>query len=398
MGQENNKQLTIDDIKKIIKDIEEEERKNFGFNGKIRNLTAVEYYKDSFKNKNLTLVKKISSLTVPLTASGICNFKNSSIVIFVDSYKKIIVPNKKTLNFIETCYHEIRHTIQPSLEDYSFDKFACDIDHLIASFNYNTYNNKHDSFYFEIDANLYGIYKAKEYLINKLPDVYENIIIQKHLEMYCNIYFNALILYDLSNSIEEASFLLKKHNFSKEEKDEISPILNIFFNEDNSFKSIKEIINNNNFKNIDPRISSSFFSSKVFLDSIDLNSLDYYELDILREVLESKNNMYMFQQEIVDTELKNNKERLQQSLNVKKNIINKIKTLHSYLYLIKEFKKIQAKSYRGHELHKKKIPEYLDKTNSLLSSKKNNGFVIIDIFYIISFIISIGVIGYIILF
>lgn len=398
MEQDKKKQLTINDVKNIIKDIEEDEVRNSGFNGKIRNLTAVEYYKESFKNKNLTLVKKISSLTVPLTAKGIYRYKDSTVIIFMKSDNKILDPNTDLFSFILTCYHEIRHNLQDSLPVYCFDKFACDIDGFIAQFNPVIYNKKHNSFYNEINANNYAIEKAREYLENKFPDIYNNKEVQGKFEERKDVYFTDYVLFDIVNSIEETSYLLKKHKFSKDEKDDISPILNIFFNEDNSFRSFKEIFSNEKFKDVDTRISCAFFSSKSFLDSIDLNNLDYNELDILYKSLEYTNKLYERQYKIIESEKKNYKERIEFFFMIQKNIFRRISYLRSTLRLIKVFEKRQAKSYRGHGLHKKKIPEYLDKTNYLLNSKKNNGFIIIDIFYIISFIVSIIVVGYLILF
>jgi len=83
---ELEQQLTIEDIKRIIADIEEEERKKSGFNGNLLPLTAVQYYKDSFKNRNFTLEKKIESLILPLRASGFYDYPSASTVIFLKSF------------------------------------------------------------------------------------------------------------------------------------------------------------------------------------------------------------------------------------------------------------------------------------------------------------------------
>lgn len=398
MEQENNQRLTIDDIKKIIADIEEEERKESGFNAKIKTLTTVEYYKESFKNKNFTLVKKIKNLSTPLTASGIYNFKDSSVVIFLNSYSKIIDPNKKILKFIKTCYHEIRHSLQDNLDPFCFTKFACDIDRLIAYYDSVLYDKRHDSFFFEIDANTYSIQKAKEYLEKKFPDIYNIEEIKKEIEKYDEYSYDNYILFDIGNSIEKAILLLKKHNISKEEKDDVSPLLNIFLNDDNSFKSIKEIACNKNFKNIDERIICAFFSNSYFLESLDFNNLNDYELEILNESLNYTINLYRRQQKILDIELQPYKERLDTYLKIEKNIVRKLNYLYHYKHLMNAFNNRQLKSSKAHKLHKKKLPQYLEQTRSLLSSKNNNGFVVIDVFYIVSLIISLGVIGYLILF
>lgn len=398
MGRENNKQLTIDDIKKIIADIEEEEKKESGFNAKIKTLTTVEYYKESFKNKNFTLVKKIKNLSLPLTSSAFYSYKDSSIVIFMDSYTKILDQNSDLFRIVFTCYHEIGHNLQDSLPIYSFNRFACDIDSFIACFNTTVYDKKHDSFYNEIDANNYAIKKTKEYLKRNFPDIYNDKVVQHKFEIHEEDYFTDYVLFDLVNSIEETSYLLKKHKLSIEEKDDISPIINIFFGEDNSFRAFNEILSNKNLKDIDTRVFCAFLSSKAFLNSLDLTNLNCNELEILYKSLKYMNTLYDRQYKIIELEKSNYKERIQSYFKIQKNIFQRISYLKNILCVINDFKKRQAKSYRAHKLHKKKLPEYLDRTSSLLNSKKNNGFVVIDILYIISLVVSLGVIGYLILF
>lgn len=370
MEQEKNIQFSTEDIKKIIADITEEERINSGFKGEIKTLTTVEYYKESFKNKNFSLVKKIKSFTLPLTSRGFYNSKSSSIVVFLDSYNKIIDPNKKLLLLIKTCYHEIRHSTQNHLDSFSFDKFAYDIDRFIACNDSVYYDKNHDFFFFEIDANIYSIKKAKEYLEKNFPSIYKKESIKKEIEEYDDIYFTDWVFYDIGNSIERAISLLKNQKSSKKAKDFFSPILNIFLNTDNSFKSIIEIVNNENFKNIDNRIICALFSSKSFLESIDFNNLSYYELEILNKSLKYTIELFTKQQRILDMEQQPYKERLEFYLKIEKNIIRKLSHLHTCKILIKTLSERQLKPSKKYKLYKKKLPEYLDKTKSLLSNIK----------------------------
>ncbi len=93
------------------------------------------------------------------------NLKEKDIVIFLNRIDKI----EKVDNIFQlarTCYHEVRHSIQQNFDNYSYEGFLRNIDLLRTNKIY--YQVEHDSFSFEIGANLYGISKAKEYIKKKL--------------------------------------------------------------------------------------------------------------------------------------------------------------------------------------------------------------------------------------
>ena len=59
------------------------------------------------------------------------------------------------------CYHEARHVEQKEFDVYNFETFIDIIDKV----NVLDYGLSHDSYSFEIGANLYSIRKTKEYMV-----------------------------------------------------------------------------------------------------------------------------------------------------------------------------------------------------------------------------------------
>ena len=123
-------------------------------------------------------------------------------------------------------------------------------------------------------------------------------------------------MYDASNPVDmflkcskiiskiKQATSISKLGFEKIEK---SPALDIFLNEDSSFKNIKEIMNNEKFYEIDKRIIYAFFSSQTFLESIDFDNVEVEELSIVKKALEYTNNIYKNQEHIANV-MKDDKE------------------------------------------------------------------------------------------
>ena len=68
------------------------------------------------------------------------------------------------------CYHESRHSIQRKLPCFQFERFIMDINHSLRT--ELDYTFTHDNYFYEIDANLYGVQKAKAYLKKYYPELY----------------------------------------------------------------------------------------------------------------------------------------------------------------------------------------------------------------------------------
>ena len=134
-----------------------------------------------------------------------------------------------------------------SSEANSLTSASCAIFNTPTLFNFSL--SLSDKYFFEIDANLYGITKSKKYLEKDYPELY--VKIKEELDKKERIYKYDYMMYDASNTVDmflkcskiiskiKQATSISKLGFEKIEK---SPVLDIFLNEDSSFKNIKEII------------------------------------------------------------------------------------------------------------------------------------------------------------
>ena len=218
--------------------------------------------------------------------------KENTIVIVINEKEDLDLENLYDL--VSACFHEIRHVIQKSFPQNSYEGFFNTIDY-INSFNYFDYDKiSHDGYSFEIGANLYSIKKTKEYLKNNQPEAFNKY--NEEIDIIEQIYKCEYLLYNAPSRFNIFMSNFKKHlkmgliRWSNQKKqgnqDIIIPdILEIFLNYDGTFKPINQIINHENFNKIDKRIIYSIFSSKAFLKSININKISKYELLLVEEAL-----------------------------------------------------------------------------------------------------------------
>lgn len=249
------------------------------------------------------------------------------------------------MSLARTCYHETRHAIQMNYNPYSFDGFMNGIDNI----SYIDYLLSHDSRLFEIDANLFGIKKAKEYILKNYPDYYEEN--KDEIELREQIYKLEYLTYDASSHIDASVSLVKTinllglNNNSKEKINSIEnqkiqsyfehskPAIEIFFDENLNFRNISEILQNDIYHKLDKKVIYAVFSSKSFLKSINISNLSEEELKIIRESL-----IYTLNLDLKQIELK-----------------KQLVTLKNRLYL----------------LLSKKSDNYIRKVNNLSASASN---------------------------
>ena len=292
--------LTNEQIKQIIKDISDEECKEHNLETKIYGITPLEHYYKLFQDKEMKL--SLTRLTHPLLAAGVFYNTTNEIIIYTNKPKKIKKIDRQIFCIIFTCYHELKHAIQEQTSDFSYDKFMALInsgDSPIPFVDYMLLD--HDKYFCEIDANLYPIHKTKEYIKKKYPKEYE--LIKEELEKKEKTMNLNLAMHDASDIIERYHYklkmLLKDENTTSISNLDEFPVLNIFWNDNLSYKSIKEIINNENFRKLDKRIIYAFFSTETFLETLNFEGLAYEELMILTEALEYTSNLYQKQADIL---------------------------------------------------------------------------------------------------
>ena len=341
-------QYKIKDLKRILKEIiiEEEKEHNINIEGYL--LTISEYYKSSILKDKLKLFPQKESilyLTAPLKFGGWYDIKDKRIIILINSlYEKfdILTPDS-FFHIIRKIYHEIRHVYQNEKMNNTnkYQEFYTFLEKILIKHDSLYYRLKHDFFLTEIDADTYSIEKTEEYLKEKNNGYYEENIhyidsFKRYLSHRNNIYneeeifekFNFIlqgkIKKNKKSSNEPLNKTIKELEYSSYN---IKDTLAIFYNQDGSFKTIKEIINNQN--KVDNKIINTIITSISFIKSININNLGNEEIKYLIQALENK-----YQKELskLETIKKINEEDLtfiEESIYNEKKQIKKLKNILS---------------------------------------------------------------------
>lgn len=361
--------LSMKDMKRITHEIIEEELGKTDIKVNVFPLTFVEYYNDYVFNKNNNFIKMLSDSIKPLTAGGFYN-SEGNIVIFLSHINKIKKPEHKIFELAKVCYHEARHVMQQKFNVYSYDGFLTDIDFFLKT-NID-YKLDHDKFSFEIGANLYGVRKAKEYLKTKYFDLYE-----KHKDEIDKLekkYQLDYMTYDASDNIERVVQMLKESNnklVKGNKLKNISPILEIFLNEDASFKHFSEIVQNDKFKELDKRIVYAILSSKSFLQQINMNQLSIEELELVNESLQYTSALYKNQKKLIEQSLNKTNIAYLEYLMSQNSLITKIGIIENHYikklcyYLNFMYRNLMKKE------HMESIPTYLEESDQLIGQRKS---------------------------
>lgn len=394
-----NDELSYQEIKEIVREISEEEIKKYNLDVKMNFFTVLEYYNSDFFKKRFKLSKKkLSELTIPLYAAGFFDPKTNEIVLFSSELNVIRKIERKVFRLAEICYHELRHQEQMQFDRFSYNGFFRSTDYFCRCFVPGDYLSEHSKYSFEIGAHLYSIANAKKYMQRKYPDLYEKE--KEYIEKYEQKHMFYYKTYDAAETIDRFILILKKNKKNIENNnnpdraklyDEIYPILTIFLDADYNPKKIRDIINNPRFNKLDERIVCAFLSSKTFLENINFEELNKEELLLLDKSLEYTNGIYKKQLELLE---KQKDIELVEFLKIEKNIIKKLGYRYGY-FVSKTKHKLNSRRNDSEKIeHMKSIPEYIDKTNEMLKRRINKGYITIDIFYILGFILSILTIIY----
>lgn len=288
-------ELSLRDIKKIAHEIIDEELESHGLSANVLPLTFIEYNESRTLRKR-TILDKVSKWMIASFSGGFYKIKNNTIVIFVDRIRKLKKIEDKFFRLTFVCYHEARHAEQKEFDVYNYDGFIDILDKV----DILDYGLSHDSYSFEIGANLYSIRKTREYMKKHYPEIYEKE--KEEIELLEKQYYLEYLTYDAPVRIDAAISLLKglkklsiiktSHDSNQEKVSKLQKMLNefyellyIFLDDDLNFRKIKDIINNDKFHKLDKKIVFAMFSSKIFLNSIDFNTLSDSELMALSDAL-----------------------------------------------------------------------------------------------------------------
>ncbi len=328
--------LSAKEIKKIIKDITNSESKKYGIDIELCPLSFVDIVNSSFVNgTKYTVVRRISDYVEYLNYNGYNDLKGNA-VVFVDKlanesindlvklyakevsydivqqYNIVLDRNTEYLRKVaergngyfnkydgamvrglfqalKTSYHEIRHSVQLTFNKYSYEKFLYDIEDFFIKCDWGRdYKYNHDSYSFEIGANLYGTRMAKEYLMNNYPLIYEKD--KGIIELIEKRYMDDYLLYNPSYTVDRVLPRIRiACSFSKNDENikSISPVLSIFLNGDGSFKRPSEVMSNEKYQGLDKRIVYAMFSSLSFLKELKyMNDLSFEEISIVMDAMD----------------------------------------------------------------------------------------------------------------
>ena len=327
--------INISEMKKIAKEIIASESKKYGIDINARPIVFADIINPKlFKGGNYTIDKRSRDLMnyTNLRCGGYNNSEGTA-VIYLDRFLHRNISSIFLLSFI--CYHEARHSFQQHFDRYSYDRFLYDIEKFYRRCDLNRdYQHNHDSYSFEIGANLYGVQMAKEYLKNNYPDIYEkehDKIVSAEIE-----YKNDYQLYNPSYTIDRVMPFLKV--FKSLGINNVSPVLSIFLNYDGSFKRPSEVMANEKYQELDKRIVYAFFSSLSFMKELsNMQDLLPEEVNIINEAIDYTSN-------ICNNQLNNYNNKMKQVNNSKDFLIRKKLQLiymklffTRYRYLKKQF-------------------------------------------------------------
>ncbi len=381
------KTLTINEMKTIAHEIYKEEEEKLRYkDNKIFPITFIEYFKEYIPN-NFKLTKILPMSILPIISGGFNDLKGNNI-IFLNHIKRIKKDCNKVFRLAQVCYHELRHSEQSTWDAYSYQGFLRDIDQYRKKDTFDYYND-HDQYSFEIGANLYGVIKAKEYMQKHYPELYMEQ--KEDIERLLKLYQFDYMTYDASYSFDITLQIIRLLEKNKKPSD-ISPVLEIFLNNDFTFKKMSEFNHNINYRNLDKRIIYAVLSSKAFLSQVNMEELSEEELKLLNESLQYTNNIYKRQSVLIEDASREKIISYKELLKKEKSLLNKI-VLFEKTYLPKLSDIINKIKRKSHKEHLSSLDKYIEKSSKLIK-KKSKGFFSIAILYIISIILSIITIIY----
>ena len=367
--------ISIEEMKKIAREITESESKKYGIDINVRPVAFADIVKpDFFTNCSYTIDKRMKDFYQYsyLPCEGYNNFKGT-MVVFVDKLLRSFVAKRISSIFMlaNVCYHEARHSVQKTFDRYSYESFLRDIEQFYRKVGGNRdYKKHHDSYSFEIGANLYGVRMAREYLKKYNLEVYEKL--KDKIDRVEHFYQEDYKMYNASYTIDRVLPIIKvasafgdneivKHDFIKD----TSPVLGIFLTGDGSFKKPSEVMNDERYQELDKRIVYAMFSSLSFLKDLKhMDNLTLEEINIINEAIDYTNTLCQMQM----NSLNESKDKAQTLLN---------KLLYLKTYFVK------------YNYIKRRLNSF--ESNRELVNGKSRGYLSI---YLLGLIISIGTIIY----
>ena len=336
--------FSVDELRKIVRDIINSEVKDSDIKFDVFPVTILEYYNDYLMSRSFEGVEKIGYPLVPLRfKGGFRREKQDEIVLFLHHSKRVVKPKKSFFDLVVNSYHEARHINQDFLDKYSYEGALIDMDNYVPSkWKILGYIVEHDSYFVEIDARMYSISKAIDYIKSKYPKIYDKS--KEYINRLSREYNFQSLTFDIVSTVENAIQVRKKRYksvssminnpilFEMYLSEPVPAIFNLFLNVNGTFKSISQIIINCRKNNIDDRNIKAFLSSSYFLESVDISSLPNDDLSIVIDSLDYISSYYQDQLIIIDDAIANKDISMIKYLKMKKNILSRIDYIDKFLF------------------------------------------------------------------
>lgn len=292
----------IKKLKELADKIAKEEKDKYGINVNICPMTIVEYYKSDIFKKSLSLNTNLKgkfnlmAFIVPLKYGAVSEPLNKKVAIFIKDINKIKRIDAESLFafYISNMYHEVKHHLQQKHrknESLNFEAFIYDIENIVQYFNEKDYLSNYDDYFVEIDANLYGVHNALEYLKKHDAISAGALTYLGKLKEECD---DGLRRYDFQRIFELFhTILLEK---SEIQIGDLGIWGKFFYNSDKTFKTIGQILDISNGY-IDDRIIKTVFSSSEFLNNINFRELSFEHQSIILSTIKSSYDNEMSRRE-----------------------------------------------------------------------------------------------------
>ncbi len=328
------KKLNNEQIKQISEQIIKDELKKYNINCNVFPLTTLEYYLNCLFNKDFkgSIFTNVASKEIlHYTKKDKKNNTNEDLVILISNLKNNQNIVEDFFQLIKLCYYEVRLSIQQSFDKYSYEGFLNAVDKKLAYFEPMAYEYYPERYASTIDANLYSIDMARNYLKDKYPKVYKAQ--KQKIDNLEGKYKSNSMLYNASNQINKVITISRDNRIRI---NNISPIFKIFIKDDNNFKEFKDIIIDPEYQKLDKRISYAILSSSSYLEKIDIESLSSDELASLYQILQYTSAIYNNQFQLLIDAFNKNYINSQQYVIIQIELKNNISEINRNIELIEQ--------------------------------------------------------------
>ena len=234
-----------------------------------------EYFKSDVFKQNLKLqkVKNIPREVFGILykpAGGSYSEETKNTFVYVNHFSLLDNINKGALTML--VFHELRHAIQDQNKNNTFSSIICQME---DTTNKLTYLVTHDNWFSEIDADIFGIKEAIEF-INSHPNLYAKkdlTFISEQLQRKRILLTN----YDYDKLFSNyCTYRIKHPDYKTNLKWE-----KLFFDENGYIKSLNTILQDERLNDIDENFIRIFVTSEVFKNSLDYKELNEESLSFL---------------------------------------------------------------------------------------------------------------------